>query len=73
MVIGMLERTKYEAAEYMTKQTNVTKMPKIAMLPRFAKNFLRFMLNPELKIIGGKIKLKKSELLNLYTSTSYSF
>lgn len=49
----------------MTKQTNVTKIPKIAMLPRLAKNFFRFMLNPELKIIGGKIKLKNSPLLNL--------
>ena len=56
----------------MIKQTKVTKMPKIAMLPRFAKNFFRFMLNPELKIIGGKIKSKKSSLLNLTTSTSYA-
>jgi hypothetical protein len=56
----------------MIKQTKVTKMPKIAMLPRFAKNFFRFMLNPELKIIGGKIKSKKSSLLNLNTSTSYA-
>ena len=47
------------------KQTNVTKMPNIAIFPRFAKNFLRFMLNPELKMIGGRIKLKKSPLLNL--------
>lgn len=37
----------------------MTHKPVIMMLPRFEKNFFWRMLYPELKIMGGRIRLKK--------------
>jgi hypothetical protein len=51
------------------KQINVTTKPKIMMFPRFWKNFFLRILNPELKMSGGKITSKKKVLLNPYTAS----
>ena len=38
------------------KQTKVPMTPNKVILPMFAKNFLRYMLKPLAKMIGGRIK-----------------
>lgn len=39
--------------------------PKTATLPKFLKKVFLYIVKPELKMIGGKKKLKKKLLLNL--------
>ena len=39
--------------------------PKTATFPRFLKKVFLYMVKPELKMIGGRKKLKKKLLLNL--------
>ena len=57
------------ATLYKKKQTKVTNSPKIATFPRFWKNFFFLILNPELKITGGRKKLKNADAEN----SNYSF
>jgi len=62
-------RSRYVTAsqpnnEYRKKHTKVTHRPKIPTFPMFSKNFLRRMLKPELRMIGGSKKSKNRSCLN---------
>ena len=50
----------YVTIEKRVKHVNVTPSPKIVIFPMFWKNFLRRMLNPELRMIGGRSKSKNT-------------
>ena len=47
----------------MTKHTKVTTRPKTATFPRFLKKVFLYIVKPELKMMGGRKKLKKKLLL----------